>query len=85
MWAKYAHGIPPGIPDFIFCSFFVFIKWPFLSYNLQILHGNRSKLYLQDDDEDDDYDDDDNDDEYDEDETKLTRPIFKLQPPDFVW
>ena len=25
MWAKYAHGIPPGIPDFIFCLGFSFL------------------------------------------------------------
>ena len=24
MWAKFAHGIPPGFPDFIFYSVFVF-------------------------------------------------------------
>ena len=42
-------------------------KWPklgqFWSYNLKILHGARSKWYLQDDDVDDNGDDDDDKDD----------------------
>ena len=49
------------------------LKWPtrgqFWSYNIKILHGDRSKWYLQDDDNDDnDDDDDDNDDNNDDDD-----------------
>ena len=48
MWAKFAHGIPPGFPDFIFCLIFcsVFVSGPGIFVPLDSRSAARSKLVL---------------------------------------